>query len=215
MKAAIFDLDGTLIDSMPVWDGVWERFCVKYSPVRDEELFAEYKARTLESAIDFYKARLSIPAGAGELRDEVNGYVLEGYAGVEPKRGAVEYLGRLQRVGIPACVATNTVRPLVEYVLRRLGLEDKVRFILTCSEFGSGKDRPDIFFECARRLGAEPAETFVFEDAPHALKTAHDAGFGTCGIWDRSYSAAEAELRKTADRYIRDFADLVDFPPAG
>lgn len=208
IKAAIFDLDGTLIDSMPVWDGAWERFCVKYSPVRDEELFAEYKARTLESAIDFYKERLHIPADAQTLRDEVNGYVREGYGSVEPKRGVREYLDRLQRAGIPACVATNTVRPLVEYVLRRLGLEDKLQFILTCSEFGSGKDKPDIFFECARRLGAEPYGTWVFEDAPHALRTAHEAGFLTCGIWDMSYAASEPELRKAADMYVRDFGEL-------
>lgn len=208
IKAAIFDLDGTLIDSMAVWDGAWERFCLKYAPVRDEKLFAEYKARTLGTAIDFYKDAFNIPATADTLADEVNGYVLEGYRAVEPKAGVREYLNRLASAGVPACVATNTVRSLVEFVLNRLGLSEYFKFILTCTEFGSGKDRPDIFYECVRRLGSIPEGTAVFEDAPHALLTAGGAGFLTVAVHDRSYAAAEPQLRRAADMYIADFTEL-------
>lgn len=209
IKAAIFDLDGTLINSMPVWDGAWESFCTKYSPVRDEGLFAEYKARTLGDAISFYKRELHIPASVEELCDEVNGLVRQGYGRVEPKFGVREYLERLRSTGIPACVATNTVRPLVEYVLGRLGLADYFSFILTCTEFGSGKDRPEIFLECARRLGAQPGTTCVFEDAPHALLTAKGAGFLTAAVYDRSYEASAGLLRREADEYIHSFNELI------
>ncbi len=209
IKAAIFDLDGTLIDSMLVWDGAWESFCTKYSPVRDEALFAEYKARTLGGAVEFYKNAFSIPASVPELCDEVNALVRAGYAFVKPKDGVREYLRRLRNDGIPACVATNTVRPLVEYVLERLGLLDSFRFILTCTEFGSGKDRPEIFLECAHRLGARPGETLVLEDAPHALLTAKGAGFSTAAVYDRSYEPSAGLLRREADIYIRSFRELM------
>lgn len=209
IKGAIFDLDGTLIDSMAVWDGAWEAFCLKYSPRRDEELFSQYKTRTLDSAIGFYKEALAIPATARELKDEVNDLVMEGYRTVRPKPGAEGYLKKLRMSGIPACVATNTVRPLVEFVLTRLGLIDSFAFILTCTEFGSGKDRPEIFLECARRLGTDPAETAVFEDAPHALETAHRAGFVTVAVWDRSYASAQRYMRETADVYAGSFGELL------
>ncbi len=208
IKAAIFDLDGTLIDSMAVWDGAWERFCLKYAPVRDERLFAEYKTRTLGTAIDFYKDAFSIPASSEDLAREVNGYVLEGYRAVEPKPGVREYLRTLAARGVPACVATNTVRPLVEYVLSRLELSEYFKFVLTCTEFGSGKDRPEIFLECARRLSAAPGNTAVFEDAPHALRTAKSAGFLTVAVHDPSYAASAPALRQMADKYICGFTEI-------
>ncbi len=208
IKAAIFDLDGTVIDSMAVWDGAWERFCLKYAPVRDESLFAEYKARTLGTAIEFYKEAFAIHASPEELADEVNGYVREGYGTVEAKPGVREYLRALRARNIPACVATNTVRPLVEYVLSRLGLTEYFKFILTCTEFGSGKDRPEIFLECARRLASVPGNTAVFEDAPHALRTAKNAGFLTVAVHDPSYATSAPALRQMADRYINDFIEM-------
>ena len=208
-KAAIFDLDGTLIDSMGVWDGAWKTFCDRHSPAPDPDAYAEYKARTLVTACAYYKEHFGIRAGVPELCREVNGIVRQGYAAVAPKAGVPAYLQKLKSAGVRCCVATNTARELVEYVLERLGLGDFFDFILPCAEFGSGKDRPEIFLECARRLGAAPAETCVFEDAPHALKTAHDAGFRTQAVFDPSYAAQAALLRAVADAYALSFEELL------
>ena len=208
-KAAIFDLDGTLIDSMGVWDGAWKTFCDRHSPAPDPAAYPEYKTRTLVTACEYYKERFNIRAGVPELCREVNGIVRVGYASVAAKAGVPAYLQKLQRAGVRCCVATNTARELVEYVLERLSLEGYFDFILPCAEFGSGKDRPEIFLECARRLGAAPAETCVFEDAPHALKTAHDAGFRTQAVFDPSYAAHAALLRAVADAYALSFEELL------
>ncbi len=189
-KGAVFDLDGTLIDSMPVWDGAWREFCDRHSDGPDPEAYARYKTLTLTAACAYYRERFRIPAGVPELCREVNAIVRRGYASVAPKKGAREYLQKLRAAGAPCCVATNTARELAEYVLGRTGLADFFAFLLPCAEFGSGKDRPDIFFACARRLGTAPGDTAVFEDAPHALATARRAGFQTVPIFDPSYAAA-------------------------
>ncbi len=208
-KAAIFDLDGTLIDSMPVWDGAWREFCDRHSDGPDPEAYAKYKTLTLVTACAYYRERFHIPAPVPALCDEVNAIVRHGYANVTPKRGVPEYLRKLKAAGARCCVATNTARELVEYVLDRLGMADPFDFILPCAEFGLGKDRPDIFLECARRLGAAPAETCVFEDAPHALRTAHDAGFLTQAIFDRSYASDGPAIRAAADGYAASFEELL------
>ena len=125
---------------------------------------------------------------------------------MELKPGAREYLEKLRGRGVRMCVATNTARRLVEGLLGRLGVAGYFEFILPCAEFGSGKAKPDNFFECARRLGARAAETCVFEDAPHALRTAGEAGFMTVAIFDRSYAADEEKMRKMANVYAVDFS---------
>ncbi len=208
VRGAIFDLDGTVLDSMAVWDRAWETFCDRHSRGRDEEAYSKYKTLTLITACEYYKERFSIPASVPELCDEVNSIVYEGYRTVNAKPGVREYLEKLQKSGAGICVATNTARYLVEFALERLGLSGFFGFILPCAEFGSGKDRPGIFLECARRLGTSPEGTWVFEDAPHALGTAHRAGFRTCAVRDPSYASAETELRAMADMYIADFRDL-------
>ncbi len=208
-KAAIFDLDGTLIDSMPVWDGAWKEFCDRHSDGPDPEAYAKYKTLTLVTACEYYRERFRIPAPVPDLCREVNGIVRQGYASVHAKDGVPEYLQKLRTDGVRCCIATNTARELVEYVTERLGLAEYFDFILPCAEFGSGKDRPDIFFECARRLAAAPGDTRVFEDAPHALMTARGAGFRTLAVFDASYAGAERTLRENADRYVMSFTELL------
>ena len=207
-KAAIFDMDGTLTDSMPVWDGVWAEFLRRRGIAPDPDITSKYKALTLLQAADYYRVNYGIAGTPEEICADVNALVREGYGRVGLKPGVPGYLRRLRDRGVPMCVATNTARELVEYVMGRLRILEYFDFILPCAEFGSGKAKPDIFFECARRLGAAPGETCVFEDAPHALRTAHDAGFLTGAIWDSSYAADEPLLRSLADRYFRSFDEL-------
>lgn len=207
-KAAVFDMDGTLTDSMPVWDGVWEEFLVRRGLEPDPNITSKYKALTLTEAADYYRVNYGLADTPAEICGSVNALVREGYANVGLKPGVSEYLKRLSKRGVRMCVATNTARELVEYLMGRLGITEYFDFILPCAEFGSGKAKPDIFYECARRLGAGAGETCVFEDAPHALKTAHDAGFLTAAIWDSSYAGDEALLRSMADKYIFSFDEM-------
>ena len=92
--------------------------------------------------------------------------------------------------------------------MERLGLWQHFRFAVSCVQYG-GKTRPDIYLEAARRLGTAPAETVVFEDALHAARTAHEAGFRVCGVWDASAEEDQAALKALADWYVRDLGDWI------
>ena len=209
IKAAIFDMDGTLIDSMPVWDGVWTKFLENRGVAPEENITSKYKAMTLLGAAEYYKNSYGFSDSPEAIAEEINDIVAQGYNRVEPKPGVREYLKVLKGAHVPMCVATNTERPLVEGVLRRLGLFQYFEFILTCGEFGKSKAKPDIFFECRDRLGAATGETWVFEDAPHAVLTAHRAGFPVAAVFDSSYAAEETEIRAMSRVYIHSFLELL------
>ena len=105
----------------------------------------------------------------------------------------------------PETVATATPEPLARACLERLGVLEDFAFLLSCDAVGAGKDKPDVFLEAARRLGAAPAETAVFEDAVFALQTAKDAGFYTVGVWDASGDSRWEEMTALADETLRDW----------
>ncbi|MFR1948731.1 MAG: HAD-IA family hydrolase [Roseburia hominis] len=105
---------------------------------------------------------------------------------VLPKPGVAAYLESLKKQGIPMAVATATNRPMVEAALARTGLASYFKQIFTCTEIGAGKERPDIYLAAAKALGTHPADTWVFEDALYAIKTAKAAGFYTVGFYDET-----------------------------
>ena len=104
------------------------------------------------------------------------------------------------------CVATATPEPLARACLERLGVLEDFAFLLSCDEVAAGKDKPDVFFEAARRLGSAPAETAAFEDALLAARTAKDAGFYTVGVYDASGDGHWNELTALADDTVRDWS---------
>ena len=113
-----------------------------------------------------------------------------------------EYLDSLRAKGIPMCVASATGKPLVELCLETLGLKDYFSFILSCVEVGAGKNRPDVFLEAARRLGAEPTDCAVFEDAIYAVRSAKEAGFYVVAVKDAHNDSCWEELQSLADETI-------------
>ena len=139
--------------------------------------------------------------------DALNGLVTEEYRSRVPmKPGADQLLSLLAARNIPCCIATASEAFQAQAAMERLGLWQHFCFAISCVQYG-GKTRPDIYLEAARRLGAAPAETVVFEDALHAARTAHEAGFRVCGVWDASAEEDQAALRALVDWYVRDLGD--------
>ena len=208
IRGAIFDVDGTLLDSMFIWDTIGETYLrsIGYEP--REKLNEVFKNMSLFQAARYYRTEYGVTLSIDEIMNGVNA-MLERYYRFEVslKPGVAELLAQLQASGVKLCIATATDRYLVEAALERCGVLSCFGAIFTCNEVGHGKDEPDIFEEALRFLGTEKAETVVFDDALYAVRTAKEAGFPVVVIYD-SHEKNQEGLRALADFYIEDFSQV-------
>ena len=208
IRGAIFDVDGTLLDSMFIWDTIGETYLrsIGYEP--REKLNEVFKNMSLFQAARYYRTEYGVTLSIDEIMNGVNA-MLERYYRFEVslKPGVAELLAQLQASGVKLCIATATDRYLVEAALERCGVLSCFGAIFTCNEVGHGKDEPDIFEEALRFLGTEKAVTVVFDDALYAVRTAKEAGFPVAVIYD-SHEKNQEGLRALADFYIEDFSQV-------
>ena len=209
IKGAIFDLDGTLLDSMFIWDTSGEEYLRSLGKEPHEDLNETFMTLTLEEAAEYYREHYGVTLSVKEIVDGINAMVEQTYrTKVTLKPGISEYLAWLKENGVRMCVATVTDRYLVEETLERLGVRHYFSEIFTCAEVGFGKDKPIIYQKALEHLGTEKSDTYVFEDLPFALNTAKTDGFPTVGVYDR-HEAHQDELKELADYYIFDFTDPI------
>ena len=209
IKGAIFDLDGTLLDSMFIWDTIGEEYLRSLGKEPHEDLKETFMTLTLEEAAVYYREHYGVTLSVKEIVDGVNAMVEQTYrTKVTLKPGIAEYLAWLKENGVRMCVATVTDRYLVEETLERLGVRHYFSEIFTCAEVGFGKDIPVIYQKALEHLGTEKSDTYVFEDMLFALNTAKTDGFPTVGVYDR-HEVHQDELKGLADYYVLDFTDPI------
>lgn len=209
IKGAIFDLDGTLLDSMFIWDTIGEDYLRSLGKEPHEDLKQTFMRFTLEEAAEYYREHYGVTLSVTEIVDGVNTMVEDIYrTKVTLKSGVADYLAYLKENKVKMCVATVTDRYLVEETLERLGIRRYFSEIFTCAEIGFGKDKPVIYQKALEHLGTKKEETYVFEDSLFALKTAKADGFTAVGVYDR-HETSQDNLKSLADYYIRDFWDPV------
>ena len=209
IKGAIFDLDGTLLDSMFIWDTIGEVY-LRSLDIEPREILSEtFKTFTLEQAAEYYREHYGVTLSVGEIVDGVNEMVAEIYrTKVALKKGVLEFLRDLRSKGVKMCVATVTDRPIVEDVLVSLGIRDFFVEILTCAEVGYNKETPHIYRAALEVLGTKKDETVVFEDALHALITAKKDGFKVAAVYDK-HEEKQEKVKEIADIYIEDFNTIL------
>lgn len=207
LRGAVFDLDGTLTDSMYIWSQAPRALVRQYGGDPPEDLSRELKRMGRREASAYLKERFCLPCTVEALMEGLNALVTEEYRSRVPmKPGADRLLGRLASQGIPCCIATASEAWQAQAAMERLGLWHYFRFAISCIQYG-GKTKPDIYREAARRLGTSPAETVVFEDALHAVQTARGAGFPVCGVYDASAGVDQARLQALSTWYVRELDD--------
>jgi len=211
--AAVFDLDGTLINSLIVWGKLWESFGEKYmgdkSFTPDKEVDAAIRTMTLLDACNLLCEKYNMGESGQTLLDETNKFMIDFYANsVEFKDGAEEFLKKLKENGTKMCIATATSSMLVKYAVERLGIERYIDTVLSCGDIGKGKDKPDIFLLACRHLGVKPEEAWMFEDSAVALMTAKSIGMKTVGIYD-AFNYGHDILKANADIYVDDGETLL------
>ena len=203
IRGAIFDVDGTLLDSMFIWDTIGETYLrsIGYQP--KENLNETFKNMSLHQAARYYQTEYGVTLSIDEIMDGVNAMLERYYRFEVPlKPGVAELLERLRQDGVKLCIATATDRHLVEAALDRCGVLSCFGEIFTCNEVGHGKDEPDIFEAALRFLGTEKSETVVFDDSLYAIRTAKETGFPVAAVYD-SHEKEQDKVRLLADIYLK------------
>ena len=209
-KGAIFDLDGTILDSMPLWSNLCRNFLKKHGREQSVDIDKKLEVLSIRSALKyicelFPQLDISLEKAWRETMDEVAEFYREK---VTLRPGIMEILDELAAKNIPAGIVTATESELVKLALQRVGLQDYFAAgILSCSDLHTSKKYPDVFLMMAGKLHASPAEIIVFEDALYASVTAKKAGFALAAVYDLSEKEPD-ELRKLADWYCRSWEEF-------
>ena len=211
IQGVIFDFDGTLFDSMFIWDTAGEVYLRSIGKEPEADLQKFLKPMSLLQSAQYIREKYDIPLSVEEIMDGVNRTV-EGFyfRSVEPKPGVIDFLEELHRRNIRMCIATATDRYQVEAALQRCKIRHFFCEIFTCTEVGSGKDRPDIFRKAMEHLQTDRSNTAVVEDAYHAAHTAKQDSFKVVGVYD-SHESRQQELLQLADIFLPDYLHLNNF----
>ena len=212
LQSAIFDMDGTLLDSMPIWkdlgSGMLRDMGIDPAPELEEKM----KVLSLRDGVAYCKEFYHLPQPLEELIQGIQGKVEQFYRGeVQAKPGVQKFLSLLKMEGVWMYVATATDRPLAEAALRHAGIDGYFRGLITVAEAGKGKNESaEIYERAMRRLQSNKKDTVIFEDALHAIQTAKAAGFRVAAVYDAAAEEEQAEIRSLADYYIRSFEEMFE-----
>lgn len=209
-KFAIFDMDGTLVDSMFYWENLVDLFLTKRGcgPV-PAQLQEEIKTMTVAQAAALFVQRFDLPETPEQLTAAMDQQMREYYEKDIPlKPGVHQYLEKLRAAGVQMCVASATSEPLVRLCLERLGIAPFFSFFLSCESVGAGKESPAVYHAAAQKWGASPEQVAVYEDALHAAQTAKQAGYYVVGVYDDNAKTEWPALTALADETIADYETL-------
>ena len=213
IKAAIFDMDGTLINSLFFWDGAWKRMGEKYLGVSDfkpdNDLVKSCQHMLLSECSAYMNKVFKICDDDAELADFFNQSLEEFYINeAHLKSGAIELLEHLSSRGIKLCLASATEMKYVKIAIKAHGLDKYFPIVLSCADLKASKDKPDIYLKALELLGEDAADTCVFEDSYVALATARSIGAHTVGLYDKhSYSE---KIKDSAEIFVSDEMSLAD-----
>jgi HAD superfamily hydrolase (TIGR01509 family) len=219
IKGAIFDMDGTLVNSLIFWDVFWTKLGNKYLGIQnfkpDEELDTKVRTMIFNEAIACARESLGMQVGLDELITFSNSRIEDFYRyEVEVKAGVFDFLNYLKDSGVKIALASASEMKYVNVALEACGLSDYFdpSLVFSCADIGADKSKPDIYLKTQKALGFEADEICVIEDSLVALQTAKAEGFKTVGIYDAN-NFSQDKLKATSDIYVskdETMADLIN-----
>ncbi|NCC76500.1 MAG: HAD family phosphatase [Clostridia bacterium] len=206
----IFDLDGTLLDSMPFWDGLALSALTQHSLEPDEELLRRLPEMTMREAADYQADHYPVLGTADDIFAAWGKRAREAFQNKLPyKPGALELLADLKSRGKKIAIATMSERAIVKLALQRQNVGSMIDTLVTFEDVGVGKHEPAIWLEITRRFNVAPSECIVIEDAYFAARTAKAAGFRVIGVNDAANAPHATHLQEVSDLYVDSLEELI------
>ena len=210
IEAVIFDIDGTLVDSMRVWTDIDDIFLEKYGLTEPENFHEGMEGKSYsETAQYFLDLFPSLPHTREELEQEWHEMAFEIYTKqLRLKPGAREFITEMHEKGIKLGIATSNNRDLAEGFLKNNNVLGYFGSIWTACEAKAGKPDPAVYLSVAKSLGVSPEKCLVFEDVPMGILAGKNAGMKVCAVDDWFSKPQEEKKRTLADYYIQDYHDI-------
>ena len=211
MKYIIFDLDGTLIDSMPVWRGTGSGFLKNHDFPVPANLMEVVKTQTIWQTAEWFRSELGVPMEAEDIVNEIVESVVEAYRHTIPlKEGAKEYLELMHQNNIQMCILTASESDYIFPALDRLDIRKYFSHVLTCTELGKFKDDGEAYLAAMELMGGTLEDTVVFEDAYYAVKGAKSVGFPVYAVLDEAVREDDVDkIIAKADICIHSYKELL------
>ncbi len=214
IKAAIFDMDGTLVNSLILWDVFWTEFGKRFRgdaafrPTQEDD--KAVRTLTVAAAMYLIHEKYHLGESGAQLLRIANEIMVDFYKNrVEMKPGARELLDALRAQGTKMCIASGTAQDLMALALAHCDLKPYFDRTFSCADIGKGKDQPDIYLLAQEYLGEKAEDIWVFEDSLTAIETVQKLGMRTVAVYDR-YNYGQETMRKIADHYIAEGETLIN-----
>jgi HAD superfamily hydrolase (TIGR01509 family) len=210
IKGAIFDLDGTLVDSMWVWTQIDIDYLKMKGYSMPENLRSEIVHLSFSQTAVYFKEKFNLNDSIEEISEDWHNMAFNHYSkNVKLKLGVRDFLNTLKSFKIKIALATSNSIPLLEACLKNNGIYDYFDSITTTDEVSNGKDCPDVYLLAANKLGISPKHCLVFEDILPAVQGAKAANMKVIAVKDDECLDSKEDLLKYADKYIHSFEELL------
>lgn len=212
IKAVIFDMDGTLIDSMWLWKAIDIEYLGRHNKELPDDLQKEIEGMSFSETANYFKTRFNISDDVEDIKNDWNTMAKEYYMHKVPlKEYAYELLIELKKRNIKLGIGTSNSAELVSVIMDKFSLTNTFDSIRTSCEVEKGKPHPDIFLQVAKDLNVDPKNCIVFEDVPNGLVAANSAGMISVAIHDDFSKHMEDEKRQLSKFYINSYKEAVDY----
>lgn len=210
IEAVIFDLDGTLVDSMWMWADIDDEYLSRFGLRVNDEASESIAGMSIEETAVFFKKTYDLPDSIERIISDWIDMSLDKYKHeVRLKPYAAELLDWLKANGIKTAIASSNAIDMIDACLDANNIRDRFDAVISSSEVEHGKPYPDVYLYAAERIGADPSRCLVFEDIPAGIAAGKAAGMTVIAVEDKYSSGSEDDKRKLADMYYPGFRDFL------
>jgi HAD superfamily hydrolase (TIGR01509 family) len=209
IEGVLFDLDGTLIDSMGIWKEIDEEYLGRYGLTVPEGMKEEIEGMGFTETAIYFKSRFELKDSIEQIKKDWLDLTFEFYTTqVALKEGVFDFLNSLKARRIPLGIATSNSIELAKAALKSHGILEYFETVCTSCDVKKGKPSPDIYLKASGSIGVPPSKCLVFEDVPMGIIAGKTAGMKVCAIADKHSVNQEAKIRSLADYYITDYHQI-------